>query len=131
MIEGISLPESLGRSSIGSEGAAMHLPYEEAVGIGRVISPAQMAMVLQMDAWPPDQRRDYNVDELLWKELIEPDPETISGYRLTERGERVRIARRLKGVDSETLLHIWNRTGGESEFALQVLREIEDRRLDV
>lgn len=109
----------------------MHLPYEEALGIGRVLSPAQMAMLLQMDAWPPDQRRDYNVDELLWKELIEPDPETISGYRLTERGERVRVARRLKEVDDRTLVRIWCRTGGESEFALQVLREIEDRNLDV
>ena len=109
----------------------MHLPYLEAIGIGHMLSPGQMAMILQMDAWPPDQRRDYNVDELLWKELIEPDPETISGYRLTERGERVRIARRLKGVGDSTLVSIWSRTEGESEFALQVLREIEDRDLDV
>lgn len=108
----------------------MYLPYEEAIGIGRVISPAQMAMILSMDAWPPDRRRDYNVDELLWKALIEPDPETISGYRLTERGERVRIAHRLKEVDPRTLLTIWGPTEGESEFALQVLREIEDRQLD-
>ena len=108
----------------------MALNFEEAIGLGRVISPAQMEMILNMDAWPADRRRDYNVEELLWKELIEPSPETISGYVLTDRGERVRMARRLKSLDDQTLQNIFNRTEGESEFALQVLREMEDRNLD-
>ncbi|UAK25836.1 hypothetical protein [Sphingomonas nostoxanthinifaciens] len=106
------------------------LQFEEALGIGRVLSSVQMTMLLDMDAWPPDRRRDYNVEELLWKELIEASPETISGYALTQRGERVRLARRLRDVDAVTLLRIFNRTNGESDFAVQTLREIEDRRLD-
>lgn len=109
----------------------MLLPYEEAIGLGRILAPAQLAMILSMDAWPPDRRRDYNVEELLWKGLIEPVPESISGYGLTARGELVRIAARLKQVDDRMLLRIWDRTEGESEFAIQVLREIEDRYLDV
>lgn len=111
------------------DGAAMN--YEEAIGVGRAISPSQLAMVLNMDSWPPDPRRDYNIEELLWKDLIEPAPNTFCGYALTARGEAVRDARRLKGLDDVTLLRTFNRTDGESIFALRVLREIEDRRLDV
>jgi hypothetical protein len=107
------------------------MTYEEAIGIGRVISPAQLGMILNMDAWPPDRRRDYNVEELLWKDLIEPCSETISGFALTARGEAVREARRLKEADDATLLRIFSRTDGESAFALRVMREIEDRHLDI
>jgi hypothetical protein len=107
------------------------MTYEEAIGVGRAISPAQLAMVMHMDAWPPDRRRDYNVEELLWKELITPCAETICGYALTERGEAVREARRLKEVDDPTLLRILHRTDGDGAFAVRVLREIEDRRLDI
>jgi hypothetical protein len=107
------------------------MTYEEAIGVGRAISPAQLAMVMHMDAWPPDRRRDYNVEELLWKDLITPSAETICGYALTDRGEAVREARRLKEVDDATLLRILKRTDGESAFAVRVLREIEDRRLDI
>lgn len=106
--------------------------FEEAIGVGRTISPAQLAMILHMDAWPPDRRRDYNIEELLWKELIVPSPETISGYALTYRGEAVRDARRLKhDLGDRALLRAYGRTDGESTFALRVLREIEDRRLDI
>jgi hypothetical protein len=105
--------------------------YEEALGVGRAISPAQLAMILSMDAWPADRRRDFNIDELLWKQLIVPDPDTISGYALTPRGDAVRIAARLKSLDDKTLLRTFDRTDGESAFAVRVLREIEDRQLDV
>ena len=104
--------------------------YEEAIGVGRVISPTQLAMVMHMGALPPECRRDYNIDELLWKDLISPSTETVSGYALTDRGESVREARRLKDTDDATLLRIFHRTDGESAFALRVLREIEDRSLD-
>ena len=103
--------------------------YEEAIGVGRVISPAQLAMLLNMDAWPADRRRDFNVEELLWKDLITPAADTISGYALTERGEAVRLARRLKELDDAALLKVYQRTDGESHFAERVVREMEDRQL--
>ena len=103
--------------------------YEEAIGVGRVMSPAQLAMLLDMDAWPADRRRDYNVEELLWRELIVPEPDSISGYALTPRGEAVRIARRLKDLDDVALLKVWDRGGGESAFSEKVVREMEDRQL--
>lgn len=103
--------------------------YEEAIGVGRVISPLQRKMLLDLDNWPGDKASDYNSAELVWKKLIEAAPDFPSGFRLTPRGLEVKNAILLKALSDAELLAEYDKAEVESWRAERIVREMEDRDL--
>ena len=103
--------------------------YEEAIGVGRVISPLQREMLLELDNWPIGAATDYNREELIWKKLVEPADDRACGMRLTARGAEVKNALLLKALSDEQLLASYHKAEVESWLAERVVREMEDRDL--
>lgn len=105
------------------------MTFDEAIGIGRVISAIQRRMLLEMDNWPDGQATAYNRDELVWKELIFRTSWSPA-YQLTERGQAVVMALQMRALSDCDLLRTFKSTSGHCATFIAALREIEDRRLD-
>ena len=108
----------------------MEMTFDEAIGIGRQISPVQRRMILDIDTWPDSDVTTYNREELVWKQLIVRTSRAAQ-YSLTDRGEAVALALRMNALTKRELLETYREADPASLRGIAALSEIRERKIEL